>query len=366
MSDGTRSGETIVVGGGLTGLVVALEASRRGGTVTLVERDTRLGGQIYTLREDGLAVEIGAEGFVARSTRLPAVARDVGAEDALIDQVTTLTFLLEATGLRALPPGEAAERLGFQVPKEELGRGIRSFRRGMGELVDAIGAELERRRDRVTIRRGAGVASIAGEADALEVVLDDGARVAGRRVVLTLPAADAARVVGEIAPDAAAALATGRSLSNASVTLRYARAQIAHPLEGSGFIVPEDAQAHGFRACSFVTTKFDRSVPSDVVLLRVFFRPTPDDLRRDAAAWIELAASSVKDALGITGAPLAGWPAVWPNALQVFDPAFRAAVARAETSLTPLGVWLAGSHFHGAGIDAAVGSALAAAELATR
>ncbi|MFO0616285.1 MAG: FAD-dependent oxidoreductase [Polyangiaceae bacterium] len=351
--------KTAVIGGGLSGLVAALRLVERGHAVTLFEASERLGGQIHTLETDGLVIEIGAEGFIARSETVPALARDLGVEDALLDQATTLTFADEPGGLRALGPGEAAALLGFQVPKEELGRGIRSFRRGMGQLVDALVRRLE---PAAVLRRGVRVRGVERRAEALAMTLEDGTACVVDAAVVATPAGRAAALLAPLGLSVAAPLASGRMLSNASVILRYARDQIAHPLDGSGLVVPTDAQRDGFRACSFVTTKFERGTPPDVVLLRAFFRPTEAELAaRDDRAWIALATSAIARPLGVRGEPIAAWTSVWPAALPVYDAAYKEAVARADEALAPLSIALAGSHVHGAGIDAAVQSAERAA-----
>jgi protoporphyrinogen/coproporphyrinogen III oxidase len=103
-------------------------------------------------------------------------------------------------------------------------------------------------------------------------------------------------------------------------------------------------------------------VPLGTILLRVFFRPTDEELTsRDETGWIDVATRAVAAALDVRGAPVAAWASIWPRALPVYDAAFRAAVERADAALSPLGIRLAGSHFHGAGIDAAIASAERAA-----
>jgi oxygen-dependent protoporphyrinogen oxidase len=116
-------GRVVVVGAGLAGLAVALRLGRAGRDVLVLEGEARVGGQIYTLRERELVVELGAEGFVARSHAVPELCGLVGLEGSLVDQLTTDTYAVAAGGLTLLPPGEAARRLGFQVPEQELGRG---------------------------------------------------------------------------------------------------------------------------------------------------------------------------------------------------------------------------------------------------
>lgn len=349
----------VIIGGGLTGLTAAYRLVERGVPVTVIERDQRLGGQIHTAHEGPFAIELGAEGFVARSAALPALARAVGVEDALLDQATTLTFALTPDGLVELAPGEAARLLGFQVPKEELGRGIRTLRRGMGQLIDALEAAIGAR---ATWVRGVPASAIEAGPEGPRVILASGEAVDARGVIVTTPSTDAAALCAR-ACSAAEELALARCTSNASATLLYDRSQVDAPLRGSGFIVPLEAQRRGFRACSFVTTKFDRALPPEAVLLRAFFRPSDADLDAlDEAGWIALAAESIAAPLGVRGAPERAWASVWRGALAIYDDAWRAIVARAGEALAPLGVYLAGSHFHGAGIDAAVLSAERAAE----
>jgi oxygen-dependent protoporphyrinogen oxidase len=56
------------------------------------------------------------------------------------------------------------------------------------------------------------------------------------------------------------------------------------------------------------------------------------------------------------------WVSIWPDALPVFTPEHRDAVAKLSQALAPHSVFLAGSAFHGSGIDAAVRSANDVAE----
>src|SRR5690606_33930091 len=103
------------------------------------------GGQIETTEEDGFLIERGGEGFVARSEALPALARELGMPDALIGQAIFGSYGFDGATLSLLSPGEAAQFLGFQVPPEDRGKGIRSLKRGMGSLIDALRAALRGR-----------------------------------------------------------------------------------------------------------------------------------------------------------------------------------------------------------------------------
>lgn len=162
-SDRMSSKVVCVVGGGISGLAAAqtlVYMSRKRLyplDVVLLESTARLGGQIRTERFDNLTkvnsrviIEAGAEGFVTRSTVFPKLGGMAGlGDDQIVDQKRIIDRELRfdpekrSWGILELAPGVAAQKLGFQVPKEDRGRGIRSFRTGMSQLVEQISSNLE-------------------------------------------------------------------------------------------------------------------------------------------------------------------------------------------------------------------------------
>ena len=354
----------VVIGAGLAGLSVAARLADAGRDVLVLEAGARAGGQIQTFREAGLVVELGAEGFVARSRALPDLARLLGIEGSLVDQLSTDTYVVEADELVLLPPGEAARRLGFQVPVEELGRGIRSFALGMGQLTDALVAHVGPAR----VRFSAGVQALTRRGAQLALELADGSSELAGAVVLAAPARQAARLLQPLGVIESAPLAASPLLSNVSVNLLYDRATFARYPAGSGLIFPERFAQVGLRALSLVDQKFAGRVPADRALLRVFFRPIGDAL----GSWPDErfaseAASAIARVLPVEGEPLRSWVSRWPDALPVFSPAHKAQAAAADSALQRLAIHVAGSAFHGAGIDAAASSAeLVAARLTSR
>jgi oxygen-dependent protoporphyrinogen oxidase len=344
----------VVVGAGLAGLSVAARLVSAGKSVLVLEAEPRAGGQIRTLRQDGLVVELGAEGFIARSRSVPALCQLLGLDGALVDQLTTDTYAIEDGQLTLLPAGEAARRLGFQVPTEELGRGIRSLALGMGQLVDA----LVERIGAANVRLGCGARALRREAASLTLELDDGSRELVRTLVLATPARLTAALIASLELAEGPPLEHAPLLSNVSVNLRYESAQFAAYPAGSGLIFPEAFSAVGLRALSLVDHKFAGRVPPGGALLRVFFRPVVDALQ----AWpderfVSEATAAIASVLDVKGEPRQTWVSRWPDALPVFTPAHRLSAAALDTALQRLGVHVAGSAFHGAGIDAAVASA---------
>jgi len=343
-----------VVGGGLAGLAVAFQRAKAGDDVTVFEAGDRLGGQLWTSNAGGVVVELGAEGFVARSEAVPALARELGIEDTILGQRVTTSFRWNGAELVALAPGEAAEALSFQVARADKGAGIRTFAGGMQALTDALGRALE---GRATVRIHAEVASLAkrGDATVLRLAGATEEEVTFDRVVLAVPSAPCARLLGAsgLGIDASALL-TAPTLSSVTVSLLFRREDVPHPLDGTGFVVAEPFE--GFRACTFTTSKFEGRAPEGYVSLRVFFRPTPEELATETP-WAERAVGVLGRVLPLRGQPSASFVSIWADALPVFTPEHRAAVEDVSRALAPFGVRLAGSAFHGSGIDAAVRSA---------
>jgi oxygen-dependent protoporphyrinogen oxidase len=155
----------------------------------------------------------------------------------------------------------------------------------------------------------------------------------------------------------AEALARARTISSITVSLAYARSAVDHPLDATGFVVAESEQREGFRACTFVSSKLPVRAPGDRALLRVFFRPEPSDGELSDEAWSARAERALRRVLTLRSGFERAWVSRWPDALPVFDDAHRRTVRTLERALAGRSLVLAGSAFHGAGIDAAVRSA---------
>jgi protoporphyrinogen/coproporphyrinogen III oxidase len=345
-----------VIGGGLAGLCAARALERRGHAVAVFEAAAQLGGQIRTETRDGVLVEHGAEGFVARSEAVPRLAHALGIGGELCTQLTTRSLIYAQGQLRELGAGEAAQLLGFQVAKEDFGQGMRSFTGGMAALTRALERALAAN---VELRTDFAAHKLSRRTKSYVIESGDGASYEAERVVVATSAKHAARFLSGLFGPAASGLAdSARTLSSVCVSLAYAREAISHPLDATGFVVAVDERQHDIRACAFVDSKLPGRAPSGKALLRVFFRPSAEQLTLSTdASFVASAGALVARVLGASAAAEHSWVARWPDALPVFDDAHRASVAALETALSGSGVTLAGSAFHGAGIDAAVRSA---------
>jgi oxygen-dependent protoporphyrinogen oxidase len=351
-----------VVGGGLSGLVAALELADQGAAVTLVEAGPRLGGQIATARCDGFVVEQGAEGFVARSTAVPDLCRRLGLGERLVGQLAHDVLLARGDGTcRQLGPGEAAGRLGIQADPEDLGKGLLTLRRGMGALVEALAGRLQ---SRVELRLDRRVRSLRPVGAGWRVESEDGLAAAGDAVVLAVPPAVVADLLEPLLARPLPPLDL-RFDSLVTVSLAVGGEGLARRPGATGVVV-EGNGWDGLRAVTFCSRKFPDRAPAGWELLRAFLAPRPTERDIGDPAWVErttrLVARVTRGELAPTRARVDRW---W-DTIPRYGPSHRASVAawrEAAASLGPIG--LAGAAFDRLGVDGAVRSGLAAARSAT-
>jgi oxygen-dependent protoporphyrinogen oxidase len=348
-----------IIGAGVAGLTVAYRRHLAGDRVSLFEASPRIGGQLHTERSGGFLIEHGAEGFVAGSSALAELSASLGIAASMIGQEVTDSCSFDGQRLHRLAPGEAGRLLGFQVGARALGKGIESFRGGMLELAESL-------RDRLgpgtPCALGTPIETLRALGSRWQIVPTRSAPVEVDAVVVATTALAAAELLGEAFGAPARALAASEASSSVTVSLAYPRAAIAHPLDATGFVVAEGAQAEGFRACTFASSKLRERAPAEHALLRLFFRPSDADLTHASDAdWVARAQRSAQRALEIEGEPERAWVSRWSRALPVFDPAYRARIGSLEEQLRGSHVSLAGACFHAPGIDGAVRSAEAAA-----
>jgi oxygen-dependent protoporphyrinogen oxidase len=95
--------DVIVVGGGITGLTVAYELTRRGRNAIVLEAGPRAGGLIRTERAGGFTIEAGPDSLLAAKPAGVELVRDVGLESELLSVRTPGAFVLRERRLYRLP-----------------------------------------------------------------------------------------------------------------------------------------------------------------------------------------------------------------------------------------------------------------------
>lgn len=99
-------GETVVVGAGLGGLVVARTLTEAGHRVTVLESSDQIGGQIRTVDWHGLRVDVGAEAMFLGGPHLKDLIADLGLLNDLVAPNPGSSWLQHRSGrLSKLPEG---------------------------------------------------------------------------------------------------------------------------------------------------------------------------------------------------------------------------------------------------------------------
>jgi oxygen-dependent protoporphyrinogen oxidase len=93
----------LVVGGGISGLVAALELRRAGLDVTVLEADRRWGGCIGAHEVAGLRLDSGAESFATRTDAVRTLVDDIGLADDVVPPHPSGAWVLLPDGPVELP-----------------------------------------------------------------------------------------------------------------------------------------------------------------------------------------------------------------------------------------------------------------------
>ncbi|HWP76937.1 MAG TPA: protoporphyrinogen oxidase [Methylomirabilota bacterium] len=232
--------------------------------------------------------------------------------------------------------------------------------RGMDELVQALAARLPpgavRLKERVT--------GVARESGRWRIATASGVAYEADALVLASEAHQAARMLRYVDPALAHLLEGIPHASSATVSLAYRRADVRHPLDGFGFVVPH-AERRPIIACTFSSVKYAGRAPDGHVLLRVFLGGALNEgvLQGDDATLVRTAREQIGPLLGITAEPELARVARHAQAMPQYHVghAARAAAIEQAVSRHP-GLRLVGGAYRGVGIADCVRSGEDAAE----
>jgi oxygen-dependent protoporphyrinogen oxidase len=238
-------------------------------------------------------------------------------------------------------------------------------RDGLASLVTAIADRLPA----ASIRLNTPVAAIARNPDGswrLELEARQGGdeQLIGDAVLIAVPADRAAKLLAGLDGELAARL--GRIPYAGSVVLSFGfrRQDIAHPLDGFGFVVPAVEQRR-ILAASFSSVKFAGRAPAGCALVRVFIGGACQSelTELDDAALTRIALEELAALVGLRGAPIVSDIARWPHSMPQYHLGHGELVATIESRVA---AWptlaLAGNAYHGVGIPNCVRSGQLAAE----
>jgi len=232
--------------------------------------------------------------------------------------------------------------------------------RGMDELVQALAARLPAGAVRLKER----VTEVAREDGRWRIATAGGVAYEADALVLAPEAHQAARMLRYVDPALTHLLEGIPHASSATVSLAYRRADVWHPLDGFGFVVPH-VERRPIIACTFSSVKYAGRAPEGHVLLRVFLGGALNEgvLQGDDATLVTTAREQIGPLLGITAEPELARVARHARAMPQYHVghAARAAAIEQAVSRHP-GLRLVGGAYRGVGIADCVRSGEEAAE----
>ena len=223
-----------------------------------------------------------------------------------------------------------------------------SFREGLETLPRRLAREIG------DIRTGLSVRKVMRQAEAFLIETDAG-RLAARNVVLAVPADVAARLLEAATGGKSLAFAEIPYAPVAVVALGVKRSQIAHPLDGFGFLAPR-RESLRLLGCLFPSTIFPGRAPEGHVALSAFLGGRTDPEIVDPNLWedprlLGLVRKEMGQAIGLSGEPTVAILRRWPRAIPQYEVGHGRFVQLAEEIERDLpGLHLAGNFLGGVSV----------------
>jgi oxygen-dependent protoporphyrinogen oxidase len=254
---------------------------------------------------------------------------------------------------RQAPPPAATSRA--ESASADAGGAFRSLAGGMRTLVET----LERSLPPGTVRYRSPARQLERRGNGWRVASADQTHDASA-VIVAAPASAAAVLFASIDDGMARLCSAVPYVSTASVALAWRRADIAHPLTGTGFVVARRHSAVRITACTWVSSKWEARAPEGCALLRVFAGGAHDpgvvDLGDDDL--VALARRDLGVVLGIAAEPTLARVYRWRSAGPQYTVGHLSRMRTLDDRLARHpGLFVAGSGFRSIGIPDCVADA---------
>jgi oxygen-dependent protoporphyrinogen oxidase len=250
---------------------------------------------------------------------------------------------------RAPPSGTSGARWSLFV----------SFKDGMEELVAALASTLPPAA--VVLKHR--VSGLERDGGRWRVATMEGGRFDADAVIVATESHAAARLTRYVDPALSMLLTEIPYSSAATISMAWARAEVPHPMDGFGFVVPR-TEGRALLATTFSSVKYPGRAPEGAVLVRCFVGGmlNAGALDDDDATLVAGARQELQAALGITAPPGITRVWRWPASMPQYRVGHLERVDAIERRLTTSpGLLLAGGAYRGVGIADCVRSGEAAA-----
>jgi oxygen-dependent protoporphyrinogen oxidase len=256
----------------------------------------------------------------------------------------------------------AFRRRAAAAPPAAADGAFRSLPGGLSEMVRAIVARLPLS----ALHLNAGVTAIDG-AGPFRIEAGTRPPIAARAVIVAVPTYATAAILRDRDTEIARLCDEIPYASSGTVALAFRREGVAHPLNGSGFVVPK-VEAAGVLAASWLSSKWPHRAPNDRVLLRAFVGGVRDPLALDRsdAELTSQALAALGPLLGFRAKPIFSRVYRFPRANAQHEVGHLARIAAIDRALARHpGLFLTGSGLRGVGIPDCIADARATARQVT-
>ncbi len=309
-------------------------------------------------------------------------ARRVGQEaaDAIVSAAISGIFAgdIKKLSLRACFPGvgrvdeEARSLIGYGLAsafrrgkkKPRRWRGLVSIDGGLGALTETLGCRLDE--DLLTGCRATAVRPRNGGFEIEYHDSDDVSRTLRcGRVVMALPASETGLLLEPTLPEVAGVLRAIQSSSLVVLNLGFRRLDISHPLNGFGFLVPQDETAFPLMGVLWADSIFGHHAPEGHRLIRVFIGGACNGsaVNESEEELVETATGALRDLLGLNGKPVLVDCCRYRDAIPQYHAGHRERIEKVRESVSQVpGLHLVGNYLDGVSLNDCVrlGTAVAA------
>ena len=191
------------------------------------------------------------------------------------------------------------------------GRRLYSWRNGIGSLPKELARKLG-----PAVKTGVAVRSIRRSSEGFCIEAGSAGTITARSIVVATQPHVAAALLETVEPLAAQAAAAIEAPPLAVVFLGYPRRQVAHPLDGLGYLVPS-SETRDLTGALFCSTMFPGRAPEGHVALAGYIggARAPDLARQPPADLIAMARRDFGDLVGASGEPTIARARIWPRGL---------------------------------------------------
>jgi len=246
-------------------------------------------------------------------------------------------------------------RMRRNAPPASGGPALVTLDGGLARLVEALVTRLAG----ADLRPDSTVGLIARVGDRYRVALEGGEDIVADAVVLATPAFATARLLADLAPDAATELAQIPYVDVATICLAYPRTALGRPLDGTGFLVPPE-EGKFLVGCTWSSAKWPHLADDTHVVIRCMVGRRGDSrwLDMDDETIVRRVHGELVEAMGLTAGPVQERVQRWPQAMPQYLVGHQDRLDALDAALRDLpGLYLTGAAYRGIGLASCVANA---------